>query len=278
MKNIHILPTDKPSNIGYYTDIKDTRLYILSNGNKIGNYKNNWNPQNIYITNDEEISGFENNIWVVLGTRVFLWKNTMALVSSNKPKEIILTTDQDLIKDGVQGIDDEFLEWFIKNPSCEEVSFIIRSAWLDNGLIIDSYQITIQKEEPRQEMPWLPKETFDKYHKLKQEKLEEVAKKLKGKELFKKSNDRARELLSEIKLLPIVDTLEEYIERETKSIIEPSLRASAITFLRYGAKWQKEQEKNKFSDEEMKNTIQIVFELTNKGYSVDEIFEQFKKK
>jgi hypothetical protein len=35
--------------------------------------------------------------------------------------KIILTTDQDLIKDGVQAIDDEFLEWFVKNPSCEEV-------------------------------------------------------------------------------------------------------------------------------------------------------------
>ena len=36
-------------------------------------------------------------------------------------KKIILTTDQDLIKDGVQTIDDEFLEWFVKNPSCEFV-------------------------------------------------------------------------------------------------------------------------------------------------------------
>ena len=36
-------------------------------------------------------------------------------------KKIILTTDQDLIEDGVQAIDDEFLEWFVKNPSCERV-------------------------------------------------------------------------------------------------------------------------------------------------------------
>ena len=36
-------------------------------------------------------------------------------------KKIIITTDQDLIKDGVQAIDDEFLEWFVKNPSCESV-------------------------------------------------------------------------------------------------------------------------------------------------------------
>ena len=37
-------------------------------------------------------------------------------------KKIILTTDQDLIKNGVQAIDDEFLEWFVKNPSCEFIN------------------------------------------------------------------------------------------------------------------------------------------------------------
>jgi len=271
MKNIHILPSDKPSRLyvlNIYIGLRLSKTYI-SKGDI-------HTPKNICITSDEELKDRD---WCLHPTTLNLSMHHSIDNNLTKGwKKIILTTDPDLIEDGVQAIDDTFLEWFVKNPSCEEVSFIIRSAWLDNGLIIDSYQITIQKEEPRQEMPWLPKETFDKYHKLKQEKLEEVAKKLKGKELFKKSNDRARELLSEIKLLPIVETLEEYIERETKSIIEPSLRASAITFLRYGAKWQKEREKNKFSDEEMKNTIQIVFELTNKGYSVDEIFEQFKKK
>ena len=39
-------------------------------------------------------------------------------------KKIILTTDQDLIKDGVQAIDDDFLEWFVKNPSCEVVDVL----------------------------------------------------------------------------------------------------------------------------------------------------------
>ena len=35
--------------------------------------------------------------------------------------KIILTTDQNLIADGVQAIDDEFIEWFAKNPTCELV-------------------------------------------------------------------------------------------------------------------------------------------------------------
>jgi hypothetical protein len=111
MKNIHLIPTDKPSRLHEYGDIwfkhkEPTECFR--------NY-------NIYITSDKEITGFENNIWVIKGERIFLWQNMMALVSNNKPKKIILTTDQDLIKDGVQSIDDEFLEWFVNNPSCEEI-------------------------------------------------------------------------------------------------------------------------------------------------------------
>lgn len=41
-------------------------------------------------------------------------------------KKIILTTDQDLIKDGVQAIDDEFLEWFSsKNGNVNFVEVIV---------------------------------------------------------------------------------------------------------------------------------------------------------
>ena len=105
--------------------------------------------QHIYITSDEEITGFENNIWVIKGERIFLWQNTMALVSNNKPKKIILTTDVDLIKDGVQAIDDEFLQWFVKNPSCEEVIVEIdynKFFKKGNITISNCYEIIIPKE------------------------------------------------------------------------------------------------------------------------------------
>ena len=35
--------------------------------------------------------------------------------------KILLTNDPKLIADGVQAIEDEFLEWFVKNPSCRFV-------------------------------------------------------------------------------------------------------------------------------------------------------------
>jgi hypothetical protein len=74
----------------------------------------------------------------------------MALRSNNKPKKIILTTDQDLIKDGVQAIDDDFLEWFVKNPSCEEVEIQYRYNFYV-GQDLTHYKIIIPQQEPKQE-------------------------------------------------------------------------------------------------------------------------------
>ena len=84
-------------------------------------------------------------------------------------KKIILTTDVDLIKDGVQSIPDDFLEWFVKNSSCEEVEVgkiknykgnyfdcFHTQGQCDCGLstckqMFFTYKIIIPKEEPKQE-------------------------------------------------------------------------------------------------------------------------------
>jgi hypothetical protein len=162
MKNIFLIQTDKPS-----------RLYEFG-----GNYhlqeipKENFRSHNIYITNSEEIKEGD---WVVenhtfkrepyIG-KCFYPKNdgtvtdeilkrdllsvkyeghyeTLAL--KHNCKKIILTTDQDLIKDGVQAIDDEFLEWFVKNSSCEWVEVRYTVDFNSKAVII------IPKEEPKQE-------------------------------------------------------------------------------------------------------------------------------
>ena len=87
-------------------------------------------------------------------------------------KKIILTTDPTLIADGVQEIDNEFLKWFIKNPSCDFIEVKEKSPneiekelgiyghdiglteneyseWLKNGGQL--YKIIIPQEEPKQE-------------------------------------------------------------------------------------------------------------------------------
>jgi hypothetical protein len=64
--------------------------------------------ENIYVTNDEEIK--EGN-WFFdssKGVNYGIYKHVKGFINKTS-KKIILTTDQDLIKDGVQAIDDEFL-------------------------------------------------------------------------------------------------------------------------------------------------------------------------
>jgi hypothetical protein len=107
---------------------------------------------NIYITNDEEIKEGD-----------YFWKPdcNMIFKAEYTPhkgcEKVILTTDQDLIKDGVQSIDDGFLEWFVKNPSCESVEVgygWIRLTETDNEgywISIPDNQFEMQQAEPKQE-------------------------------------------------------------------------------------------------------------------------------
>ena len=141
MKNIHILPTDKPS-----------RLAILNSGKL--NFgaefisSSNSKAQNIYITSDEMVKVNDymtDGIWV---------DKVRDLLNhpKNLLKKIILTTDVDLIKDGVQKIDDDFLEWFVKNQSCEFVKIEVDLS-KHNGQFQTKYgyKIIIPKEEPKQD-------------------------------------------------------------------------------------------------------------------------------
>jgi hypothetical protein len=116
MKNIHIFQTDKP-----------TRLFTSDSELTLAGYPKTTfkTGKNIYITNDEKP---KLNDWFLdtVDKVVFkvIYEDILTTQLDGLPsnfKKIILTTDQDLIKDGVQAIDDEFIEWFVKNPNCEEV-------------------------------------------------------------------------------------------------------------------------------------------------------------
>jgi hypothetical protein len=109
--------------------------------------------ENIYITSDEEIK--EGDYYITPNNSILKSLGQM-LTNVEDYKKIILTTDQDLIKDDVQTIDDDFLEWFVKNPSCEEVE----TERLEDGKYVDrfadgsvvegvyeNYKIIIPKEE-----------------------------------------------------------------------------------------------------------------------------------
>jgi hypothetical protein len=200
MKNIHVIPTGKPS-----------RIRIGNNGNfvfgltqnSITSKNDSYTNQNIYITSDEEIKegtivkipcgvgkvkelhwkyGNDNPSYIIEDLFVYKLRygQKEGELQTNSfryedVKKIILTTDQDLIKDGIQAIDDEFLEWFVKNPSCEEVE-VAKEMYIpqSNGKISDGrishelslnqsdntlpfYKIIIPQEEPK-ELPPLPYE------------------------------------------------------------------------------------------------------------------------
>lgn len=140
MKNIHILPTDKPSRLF----LKENTI-LLNNQYTLQEIFSKGKCQNIYITNNQEIKKGD-YVFNILSREVYPIFELWEVVSYEK--KIILTTDQELIKDGVQPIDDEFLEWFVKNPSCEEVKLEVDLS-KHNGKFQTKYgyKIIIPKEE-----------------------------------------------------------------------------------------------------------------------------------
>ena len=112
---------------------------------------------NIYITSDEKIKEgdwvYTSNKTIMLVTVKYSTESSFMIGNNNNEKspyyiefckKIILTTDKDLIKDGVQPISNEFLEWFVQNPSCEEVEI---ESWQTKGEWDLDYKIIIPKEE-----------------------------------------------------------------------------------------------------------------------------------
>lgn len=197
MKNIWLLPTDKPSRLVLNSINNDLFLTTTKNfPSDIMKFKN------IYIISDEEIKEGD---WYWLekidkiGTKSGAYKSGNAKVSrlntlASNCKKIILTTDKDLINDGVQAIDDEFLEWFVKNPSCEWVEISLEETQYGSGIYeYVIYKREIPKEEPKQETLEKYSERFNNKENeivdgifnpenwgnriVKQETLEEVAKK-----------------------------------------------------------------------------------------------------
>ena len=207
MSNIHLIPTDKPSRL--FKDDFGKLIYSIN----MDQEQNHFEPQHIYITSDEEIKEGD---WVIYNNEL---QKSDGISFKSVDKKIILTTDQDLIKDGVQAIDDEFLEWFVKNPSCEEIEVQKWSSLAECGY---SYHIIILKEEPKP---------------IHQQIIDAVG-----------GKDRFREIA---KIKPKQETIEEAIKREYEARKFNSDFPFDPQSFKLGAKWQEEQDKNKYSEEDM---------------------------
>jgi hypothetical protein len=201
----------------------------------------------LFITSDEEIKEGD---WIKWGEAIY---------KANKKyippfKKIILTTDQDLISYGVQAIDDEFLEWFVKNPSYESVvihTLIHKNHYGFNEHKID-YKIIIPKQEANYNM--------------KQEILDEMKRIEEPKHIPYKGK---------IWEPPKQETLEEASKRAVKS----GLFKDETLFIA-GAKWQEQQNNKFYSEEDMRKAFKAS-SLTNMldvYESFEEFIEQFKNK
>jgi hypothetical protein len=238
MKNIYILATDnKPSRLYFNVNDKEFQICEIEKPSTI--LKPN---RHIYITSDEMID----NCWVLntISGEVF-FNNTKLDLVLPVTKKIILTTDQDLI--GVQKINDEFLEWFIKNPSCEEVEIGNQSIQsFDTGHFEDFYKIIIPKDEPKQHL-------VD----------------MKNHEDSLWEDEPKQET-----------TLEEAFEKFMNQNFSGQLTLGFVLgAMKFGAKWQMERS---YSEEEVIAFCEwFAFELNHYGYPTNEnilkALKQFKK-
>jgi hypothetical protein len=189
--------------------------------------------------------------------KVIKHKDRWYLQSDTGYKEILLSTDTDLIADGVQAIEDDFLEWFVKNPSCESVEvkieFIQTPDNLKDGFY---YKIIIPQEEPKSSCPKCRTTDFDNCHsihcpmrkeELKQETLEDAA-----------ENDF------------------NILQEENPIVPDNHIWPFKLGYLK-GAKWQQER---MYSEEEVINAFNEGQALNVRGKLIKgkEWFEQFKKK
>jgi hypothetical protein len=308
MKNIHLIKTDKPS-----------RLHLGKSGLVLCDLVFNpttINSQNIYITdnseikegdwlivNDEDVmqmkSSYDNDmsgedIWV--GDSL----NGYAAYKDNC-KKIILTTDDQLIQNGVQAVDGDFLEWFVKNPSCEKVKTYSLSE--ENGLTGESchykYEIIIPQEEPKQNTMDVKnidkfldslsddelKEKWNKYNKHSEQEnsvtISEFIENIKQetlKELYFKNNPDKKQVVEKRVNAFFEDYNKQETVEEAAKKMYPGIdrQVDRMLFIQ-GAKWQAEK---MYSEEEVFSLIDKVFHMYSSSYRQDakEWFKQFKKK
>jgi hypothetical protein len=303
-KNIHLIQTDKSSRL-FLNQINKKLLLedVLNPGLKrvlpSGIY------QNICITNLEEIKKGD---WKLDTFHNQISKVTNINSISKYDKKIILTTDIELINNGVQAIDDEFLQWFVKNPMCSKVEverllqignltqlgeiFDITESWkfkgrtlyycgdsktkgiwkLEEELTVDkfnnTYKIIIPKEELKQEL----ERGITITNVGKQETIEEVAKKQWGN-------------VHRTGVLGFIDDTKWQAERSiSKEAYEDSLNMQRCSNAGYKSKINelKKEIKRMYSEEEVKSIIikliKDCYFMQEPNQDVAKWFEKYKKK
>ena len=251
MKNVYLVQTNKPSRLQLQKVTKELLLY--KDSVKEDAYTQ---PIDMFIISDEELKD---------GDKYSHYRIDC--------KKIILTTNQDLIKDGVQAIDDEFLEWFIKNPTCENIE--------------------VRKIEDELISPKNPKIRFNALQDppsfISAESLNNMILTYKYKIIIPRTTQQVIDEdfaggLEMGQIIPKQETLEEVKDLAYyKANAEEDYLAVPISVLRYIS--QLEQQEKSYSDEEVLNFTQTIIQQYKFGNTnieqldlLKETLKQFKNK
>ena len=306
MKNLHLLQIDTTSKlVKIYNDVNRETFTLKLDVEVNDSFKE---YVNVYITSDEEIKegdvvkipcgvgkvkelfwkfGNDNPSYIV--EDIFIYKLRYGQKEGELQinsfryedvKKITLTTDQDLINDGIQAIDDEFLEWFVKNPSCEFVMTIpdvigLRDVFQPTGK--DLYKIIIPKEETK---PKTMLESLQEY--FKNTPKEKVLEDWNEFQHLDEEGITVKEFLENQKQETLEEAAEKYSENWEKitGLDYENTVPSEVNKLDFinGAKWQQER---MYSEEEVRKMFsrynEVIAHRDNEEWQAW-IDKQFKKK
>ncbi len=212
----------------------------------------------LYIVSDKEKSFYCIKECPMAGLNIDRCDCQIFTACSNKVGNIILTTNKSLIKDGVQSIDEEFLKWVVKNPSCESVE--VKSLLSNNGNVFFGYKIIIPKEESKQELSLKINDEF----------------------LDTTSKEILYTLMEEFDNLVTENSSEETLEEAAERIFDGFGDITKPVVIKRAIELVKGQQERMYSEEESIQKIidYVDFQFNTNGELNSEIkkwFEQFKK-
>ncbi len=288
-RNLWVIPTDKPSRL-WINNLLQGKLELSK---EVLPYNTS---RNIYITSDEVIKDGEWHLHYYEGKPIISKSYNSAVKVINEVaeqfdyKKIILTTDPNLIKNGVQPIPDEFLEWFSsKNGNVnfvEVISLRKSSGYYDEKEVWHwdflAYKIITPKEEHKQVISVRLENSLKQFNLTLEEALNIEQSKLKQIGFGNRSIIELQNLKSK------QETLEEAAEKLTNDFPVLEVRFNLtneeiygwfLEALQKGAKWQ--QERMYSEKESIQKIIDYVdFQFNTNGELNSEIkkwFEQFSK-
>jgi hypothetical protein len=234
MKNIHKIYTTKESRLhDTFNVLRLEDFYDISPCNL-----------NVYVTKEDE--DIHDGDFVITANGLLVHVTYLLSPDLVGASKVVLTSDIALNEVDVQATDDEFLEWLVKNPSCEYVDLIGLRKEVDDYEFL-GYEIIIPKGEAKTYVMKGEAKTYvmkDGYLIPKEEDVEE-------------------------------ETIEEYFLSSMKNVLQYKNDAQAIRFMEKYYEAKKEEE-GVYNEEEIMNMFHSLSMHLPLHYEFL-VKEQFKK-